>query len=86
MIALWVILGLLGFAAVIVMLLSTYYIGPTEVGLVTKLVGGKLKESDPIAFNGEAGYQADLLMPGVRFKFKLRLHRQEDAVGADTGG
>jgi hypothetical protein len=71
MIALWVILGLLGFAAVIVMLLSTYYIGPTEVGLVTKLVGGKLKESDPIAFSGEAGYQADLLMPGVRFKFKL---------------
>ena len=71
MIALWVILGLLGFAAVIVMLLSTYYIGPTEVGLVTKLVGGKLKESDPIAFSGEAGYQADLLMPGLRFKFKL---------------
>jgi hypothetical protein len=71
MIALWIILGLLGFAAIIVMLLSTYYIGPTEVGLVTKLVGGKLKESDPIAFSGEAGYQADLLMPGLRFKFKL---------------
>lgn len=71
MIVLWVILGLLGFAAVIVMLLSIYYIGPTEVGLVTKLVGGKLKESDPIAFSGEAGYQADLLMPGLRFKFKL---------------
>ena len=34
-----------------------------------------MKESDPIAFNGEAGYQADLLMPGFRFKFKLRLQR-----------
>ena len=71
MIVLWVILGLLGFAAVIVMLLSIYYIGPTEIGLVTKLIGGKLKESDPIGFSGEAGYQADLLMPGLRFKFKL---------------
>jgi hypothetical protein len=71
MIVLWVILGLLGFAAVIVILLSIYYIGPTEIGLVTKLVGGKLKESDPIGFSGEAGYQADLLMPGLRFKFKL---------------
>ncbi|MGB9608716.1 MAG: hypothetical protein ACPL7E_09280, partial [bacterium] len=45
-------------------------IGPTEVGLVTKRFGfKKLSEDNPIAFNGEAGYQADLLMPGWRWKF-----------------
>jgi regulator of protease activity HflC (stomatin/prohibitin superfamily) len=44
-------------------------IGPTQVGLVTKLIGRKLPEDDPIALHGEAGYQADMLMPGLRFKF-----------------
>ena len=44
-------------------------IGPTEVGLVTKRFGlGKLADDNPIAFHGEAGYQAELLMPGLRFK------------------
>lgn len=44
-------------------------IGPTEVGLVNKRFGfKKLAEDNPIAFNGEAGYQAELLMPGLRFK------------------
>jgi flavin-binding protein dodecin len=44
-------------------------IGPTEVGLVTKRFGlGKLGDDNPIAFKGEAGYQAKLLMPGLRFK------------------
>ncbi|MHB9133280.1 MAG: SPFH domain-containing protein [Armatimonadota bacterium] len=44
-------------------------IGPTEVGLVMKRFGFKrLSEDNPIAFNGEAGYQAELLMPGWRFK------------------
>ncbi|OGC90427.1 MAG: hypothetical protein A2W25_13515 [candidate division Zixibacteria bacterium RBG_16_53_22] len=45
-------------------------IGPTEVGLVIKRFSfKKLSDENPIAFNGEAGYQADLLMPGFRFKF-----------------
>ena len=45
-------------------------IGATEVGLVTKRFSRKkLSEDNPIAFNGEAGYQADLLMPGWRIKF-----------------
>lgn len=49
---------------------SIRIIGPTEVGLVTKRFGLKrLSEDNPIAFNGEAGYQADLLMPGWRWKF-----------------
>ncbi len=47
---------------------STYTIGPTQVGLVRKRFGGKLPGDNPIAFRGEAGYQAELLMPGLRFK------------------
>lgn len=48
---------------------SVKVIGPTEVGLITKRVGRKLPGDNPIALNGEAGYQADLLMPGLRFVF-----------------
>ena len=44
-------------------------IGPTEVGLVTKRFSfRKLAKDNPVAFGGEAGYQADLLMPGLRWK------------------
>jgi uncharacterized membrane protein YqiK len=49
---------------------SINQIGPTQVGLVTKRFGlKKLKNDSPIAFHGEAGFQAELLMPGLRFKF-----------------
>jgi len=49
---------------------SIRVIGPTEVGLVTKRFSlKKLCEDNPVAFNGEAGYQAELLMPGWRWKF-----------------
>lgn len=51
--------------------MSIYSIGPTEVGLVRRRFGRKLPGDDPIAFTGEAGYQAQLLMPGLRFKFIL---------------
>jgi len=51
-------------------LASFYSIGPTQIGLVRKRFGKKLPGNNPVAFFGEAGYQADLLMPGVRFKFK----------------
>ncbi len=47
---------------------SFYSIGPTEVGLVRKRFGKKLPDDNPVAFHGEAGYQAELLMPGLRFK------------------
>ena len=50
---------------------SVYSIGPTEVGLVRKRFGTKLPGDDPLAFRGEAGYQADMLMPGLRFKLYL---------------
>jgi hypothetical protein len=51
------------------LILSIRRIGPTEVGLVTKRLGlRRLSQDNPIAFDKEAGYQADLLMPGLRFK------------------
>src|SRR5882724_6417091 len=51
---------------------SLHKIGPTEVGLVTKRFSfKKLTKDNPVAFNGEAGYQADLLMPGLRWKTVL---------------
>jgi uncharacterized membrane protein YqiK len=55
---------------VVLILPSIRVIGPTEVGLVVKRFGfKKLPDDNPIAFKGEAGYQADLLMPGWRWKF-----------------
>src|SRR5215467_10436636 len=48
---------------------SLWTIGPTEVGLVRKRFSlTKLNKGDPVAFSGEAGYQAELLMAGLRFK------------------
>lgn len=65
------VLGVLFLVAVII-LPSFRRIGPTEVGLVTKRFSlKKLTDDNPVAFQGEAGYQADLLMPGIRFKFWL---------------
>jgi hypothetical protein len=53
-----------------VILKSIRSIGPTDVGLVLKRVSfKKLKGDNPIAFRGEAGYQADLLRAGLWFKF-----------------
>jgi regulator of protease activity HflC (stomatin/prohibitin superfamily) len=62
------VLALLALAAIVV-LKSTRSIGPTEVGLVRKrFASRKLDGGSAIAFNGEAGYQARLMMPGVQFK------------------
>lgn len=57
--------------AVIILLSSIYSIGPTQVGLVRKRFGPKLPGNNPVAFRGEAGYQAEMLMPGLRFKLSL---------------
>ena len=54
--------------ALLATLKSLHSIGPAEVGLVTKRIGRKLEDDQLVALNGEAGYQADLLMPGLRFK------------------
>jgi hypothetical protein len=50
---------------------SIYSIGPTQVGLVRKRFGARLPGDNPVAFRHEAGYQAQLLMPGLRFKLSL---------------
>lgn len=65
-----VIVGLaIAFFVLIVAMNSITLIGPAEVGLVNKRFSfRKLPEDNPIAFRGEAGYQAELLQPGVRFK------------------
>src|SRR5919202_95610 len=52
----------------IVVAKSLHGIGPAQLGLVTKRIGRKLDADQLVALNGEAGYQADLLMPGLRFK------------------
>ena len=53
---------------VLVVMNSFKNIGASEVGLVTKRIGKNLQGDQIVALNGEAGYQADLLMPGLRFK------------------
>lgn len=62
------VLYVLALLVLVVVLLSMHRIGPAEIGLVTKRFGSKkLTGSNPIAFQGEAGYQAELLMPGLRW-------------------
>jgi uncharacterized membrane protein YqiK len=53
---------------VVAALKSFHSVGPAQVGLVNKRVGAKLDDYQLVARSGEAGYQADLLMPGLRFK------------------
>lgn len=65
------ILIALALAILIILLKSIYSIGPTQLGLVRKRFGAKLPGDNPLAFRGEAGYQSELLMPGLRFKLCL---------------
>lgn len=63
------IAGLIVLVLVLIVLARSFrFIGAAEVGLVNKRLGVRLKADQPIAFRGEAGYQAKLLMPGLRFK------------------
>jgi len=56
------IIGLLGS--------STAYVGPNEVGIVTKnIMGSSLKDGKIIATDGEMGVQADVLPPGWHFGY-----------------
>lgn len=64
-----VIAGIVAGAVVLLFALSSFrFIGANQVGLVNKRLGRRLKGDQAIAFAGEAGYQARLLMPGLRFK------------------
>lgn len=49
-------------------LMSVRSIGPTEVGLVRKRFGPKNTSGSAVALNRQAGYQAELLMAGTRFR------------------
>ncbi len=70
-VTLWLLMALAVVSAILVVP-SIRIIGPTEVGLVTKRFAlSKLPDDNPIAFRGEPGYQADLLMPGWHFKLWL---------------
>jgi len=61
--------GLCLLAALVVSLLSIHRIGPSQVGLVTKKFSRRrLSDDNLIAFKGEAGYQAELLMPGLQYR------------------
>src|SRR5262245_28200222 len=66
----WIVGGLVfAILASFIIWRSFWTIGPTEVGLVRKRFGwGNLRSGSPVAFHGEAGYQAELLSPGLRFK------------------
>ena len=67
--------------------MSIRVVGPTEVGLVMKRFAlRKLKDDNPIAFHGEAGYQADLLMPGRRWKPWLLYEVDKCSLGAGSAG
>ena len=67
--SLLVIGAIIVLAFLLFVLPSIRVIGATQLGLVRKRFGAKLPGDNPVAFKGEAGYQADLLMPGWRWKF-----------------
>ncbi len=69
MLVILVVLVIVLSLAALVVALSLHSIGAAEVGLVTKrLAQRSLGDGDPVARRGEAGYQAPLLMPGLRFQ------------------
>jgi regulator of protease activity HflC (stomatin/prohibitin superfamily) len=77
-------------AALYVALRSLHSIGPTQVGLVNKRLARRgLNEGNPVAFNGEAGYQGALLMPGLRFKlwpiFSVQKHPWVQVPAGEIG-
>jgi uncharacterized membrane protein YqiK len=78
MVIILILIGIVLLAALFVVVNSFHVVGPSEVGLVTKRVGSKQTSEQLVALNGEAGYQADLLMAGLRFKpwpiFKIERH------------
>jgi regulator of protease activity HflC (stomatin/prohibitin superfamily) len=69
MLILLVVLVCLALLVALVVVRSLVSIGPSEVGLVTKRIARRsLDEGNPVALQGEAGFQVQLLMPGLRFK------------------
>jgi hypothetical protein len=68
----WLLIAALAALAAFILYMSFWRIGPTEVGLVRKRFSfKKLDGGNIVAFKGEAGYQAELLRTGIRFKLWL---------------
>lgn len=61
-----------------ILFMSIKNVGATQNGLVKKNFGRSLKGDNPIAFNGEAGYQSEWLSNGIRIKlwplYSIELH------------
>ena len=77
----------IGAAVVLIILLSSIYsVGPTQVGLVRKRFGAKLPGDNPLAFRGEAGYQAELLMPRPPFQTLPGFRGDEASLGTGARG
>ncbi|MGH2717703.1 MAG: SPFH domain-containing protein, partial [Actinomycetota bacterium] len=68
MIGLGIAIAVVVLIVLFILLRSFHSIGAAQVGLVTKRIGAKLSSDQLLALRGEAGYQADLLMPGLRLK------------------
>jgi hypothetical protein len=67
-----VLILMLAALVAVILYMSFWKIGPTEIGLVRKRFGfKKLDGGNIVAFKGEAGYQAELLRTGIRFKLWL---------------
>ncbi len=88
-------MGIAGLIVVVVLVLfvvvliykSVHLIGPTEVGLVNKRFAfRKLPADNPIAFHHEAGFQSELLMPGLAHQALADLRGAEAPVGPGAGG
>jgi hypothetical protein len=68
----WLTIVTLGALVAFVLYMSFWKIGPTEMGLVRKRFGfRKLDGGNIVGFRREAGYQAELLRTGIRFKLWL---------------
>ena len=65
---------------------SIYSIGPTQVGLVRKRFGAKLPGDNPLAFRGEAGYQARNAHARPPLQVRPGVRRDEASLGAGARG
>jgi uncharacterized membrane protein YqiK len=63
-----IVVAVAAFVLLLAIAQSFHPVGPAQVGLVTKRIGRRLDADQLVALAGEAGYQAELLMPGLRFK------------------
>ena len=65
----------------ILVLPSIFVIGANDVGILTKkMTGAKLPEGTVVARKGENGLQADILMPGIYWRFWVFWGREKAKV------